>query len=133
MSGVRCPLTFPLNDFFSETTGPGVIWFKFGHKHYWVKGLQIFTNGEAPPPFGARRGPKRGIFWTNLKKSSSQEPAIQEPKYLACSIYRRRTFKFVQMKVLRIVKVMQGDFKASYSRIVNQYFSNLKKNLLLKN
>ena len=50
VSGVRCPLTFPLNDFFSETTGPGVIWFKFGHKHYWVKGLQIFTNGEAPPP-----------------------------------------------------------------------------------
>ena len=44
MSGVRCPLTFPLNDFFSETTGPGVIWFKFGHKHYWVKGLQIFTS-----------------------------------------------------------------------------------------
>ena len=36
------------------------------------------------------------------------------------------------MKVLRIVKVMQGDFKASYSRIVNQYFSNLKKNLFLK-
>ena len=30
------------------------------------------------------------------------------------------------MKVVRIVKVMQGDFKASYSRIVNQYFSNLK-------
>ena len=39
-----------LNDFFSETTGPRVIWFKFGHKHYWVKGLQILTNGEAPPP-----------------------------------------------------------------------------------
>jgi len=69
-SSVRRQL-FPLNDFFSRTTGP--ISTKLGREHAWGMGIQICSNKGAGPFWGSIRGKIRTIS-LNLQKSSSHEP-----------------------------------------------------------
>ena len=106
--------------FFSRTTG--VISFKLGTMHPWVKGIHVCWN-EGPHPFTSGDNSQNvKLYWKYLKIFFRTTGPIQPN--LAQSILGWREFKFYQIKghalFQREIKAKNVNFYSKYLKIFSR-------------